>query len=136
MFKQATGFVIDRKGVIITGAPGIGKTSLMLAAYMEGGFIIGDDGLEVSDTSGQLFMHPVTNFEGLVHVRGMGIYKVPFHTRHQADVHVQLLARSDDELPPNQLEEFCSVALPVIRLVYDSYALHRLRFLLRHERVI
>jgi Serine kinase of the HPr protein, regulates carbohydrate metabolism len=42
---QATGFVYQGKGILLTGDPGIGKTSLMLEMIRSGGQLVGDDGV-------------------------------------------------------------------------------------------
>lgn len=67
------------RGVLITGAPGSGKSSLALALLDRGGELVGDDGVQLAwDEQGKCVRAaPPPNTEGLIEVRNVGLLEVP-----------------------------------------------------------
>lgn len=65
------------RAVIISGAPGMGKSSLALALLDRGGELIGDDGVRLEQVGELVIASPPPNTEGLIEVRNVGLLEVP-----------------------------------------------------------
>lgn len=63
--------------MLITGAPGTGKSSLALALLDRGGELVGDDGVSLSELGELVIASPPPNTEGLIEVRNVGLLEVP-----------------------------------------------------------
>jgi serine kinase of HPr protein (carbohydrate metabolism regulator) len=65
-------------GVLILGASGAGKSSLLLALIAAGGTLVADDRVVVVADAGRLIASPPEALAGLMEVRGVGIVRYPF----------------------------------------------------------
>ncbi|MEL1249804.1 HPr kinase/phosphorylase [Aurantiacibacter gilvus] len=65
------------RAMVITGAPGTGKSSLALALLDRGGELIGDDGVTLSQVGELVIASPPPNTMGLIEVRNVGLLEVP-----------------------------------------------------------
>lgn len=63
---------IHGQGVLITGRPAVGKSSLALALVAEGHQLVADDVIEVSFSDNTLFGHCPNMLKGLLHTRELG----------------------------------------------------------------
>lgn len=63
---------IHGQGILITGKPAIGKSSLALALVAEGYQLVADDVIEVSNSDNTLFGHCPNMLRGLLHTRELG----------------------------------------------------------------
>ncbi|WP_156839352.1 HPr kinase/phosphorylase [Novosphingobium aquimarinum] len=75
--RQFTCVAIDRRAVLIDGAPGVGKSTLALALIDRGAVLVGDDSvmLEKSGTHIRVSPHPQTR--GMLEVRNLGVVTMP-----------------------------------------------------------
>ena len=64
----------DGSGVLLTGPPGSGKSDLLLRLIDRGYSLVADDQVEISDG----FASPPPSLEGLLEVRGLGIFRLPY----------------------------------------------------------
>lgn len=64
------------KGVLITGASGMGKSEIALELIRHGHILIADDRVDVKRTHGQLFGQPPALLAGMIEIRGIGIMSV------------------------------------------------------------
>ncbi len=76
MLFQASAIAIGGRAVLITGAPGSGKSSLALSLIDRGATLIGDDGVTLDNRGDELFAAPPPNIEGLLEVRGVGLLEL------------------------------------------------------------
>ena len=117
---SATCVAVGRRGLLIEGAPGTGKSSLALALIDRGAQLVGDDGVLLEADGPHLFAHPHPNTRGLLEVRNVGLVPVDPVGR----VPVALLIVLDGEAPRfiEQAEqaERAGMSLPLVRLWPDS----------------
>lgn len=73
MLLQASAIAIEGRAVLITGAPGSGKSSLALSLIDRGAALIGDDGVTLDLRDDLVIAAPPPNIEGLLEVRGVGL---------------------------------------------------------------
>jgi len=70
---QFTAVAIERRAILIEGAPGSGKSSLALALIDRGAELIGDDSVRLEARGGSLFASPHPETRGLIEVRNIGL---------------------------------------------------------------
>jgi HPr kinase/phosphorylase len=106
---HATCVAIGGRGVLLTGAPGAGKSDLALRLIDRGAVLVADDGVAVRADDGRLLAAPGPNIAGQIEVRGLGILPLP----HVADVPLALAVVLDQPMPRMPEEE------PLTRLIED-----------------
>lgn len=76
---HASAALFAGQGVLILGASGAGKSSLLLALIAAGGTLVADDRVVLAaDGDGRLLASPPESLAGLMEVRGVGIVRRPF----------------------------------------------------------
>jgi len=116
---QASCVAIERRGLLIEGPPGSGKSSLALALIDRGAELVGDDGVLLELRADGLWAHPAPATSGLIEVRNVGILTLPVQP-----CPVSLVVRLDLGAP-RYIEEAETVALrgaalPLVRLFPDT----------------
>lgn len=106
---------IAGRAVLITGAPGAGKTTLALEMVALGATLVADDRVQVvPDDTGGLWLSAPPNIRGLVEVRGFGLARLAV----QASARLVLIADLDhaepDRLPPIREQIVSGIACRVI----------------------
>lgn len=114
--RQATCIAIKRRGVLIEGAPGSGKSSLALTLMDRGARLVGDDGVLLRPVRGVLFAHPHPRTRGLIEVRNLGLVPTPCVEEAPVALVIQLdpAASRYIEHPENIRIE--SINLPLVRI--------------------
>ena len=134
---QAGCVAIGGRGLLIEGAPGLGKSSLALALIDRGAQFIGDDSVLLTPHDGRLLASPHPATRGLIEIRGLGL--VPLPTCESAPIAL-LLRLSPDA--PRYLEtaphtHLGGIPLPTITLYPDPATLPlRAEWALRHHGLI
>lgn len=112
---QASAVAIDGRGVLITGAPGSGKSMLALALIDRGAILIGDDGLVLRKSGEEVIAEPHPNIAGKLEIRGVGLVILP-----TTSAPVALVVNLDDvgERLPEALDTqvLLGCAVPVLPL--------------------
>jgi serine kinase of HPr protein (carbohydrate metabolism regulator) len=121
---QAGCVVIDGRGMLIEGAPGMGKSSLALALIDRGAGFVGDDSVLMEAVDGHVLARPHPNTRGLMEIRGLGL--VPMPVVEAARVALVLSLASDAPRYREQaaIRSLGGVDLPHITLWPDSPVLH------------
>ncbi len=65
------------RSLLLTGAPGSGKSSLALALLDRGAELVGDDGVTLDAVDGRVVASPPPNTAGLIEIRNVGLLEVP-----------------------------------------------------------
>jgi HPr kinase/phosphorylase len=84
----------DGVGVLLTGAPGVGKSDLVLRLISRGFVLVADDRVEIDG----LDARPPAALAGLLEARGLGIVKLPYLAPVRLVLAVEL-ARDVPRLP-------------------------------------
>lgn len=69
---QCTALAIEGRGVVLTGAPGAGKSELALHLVDSGATLIGDDLVGIAVEDGRLMAAPVPGQAGRMFIAGVG----------------------------------------------------------------
>ena len=125
------------RGLLLKGASGIGKSDLALRLIEAGAQLVADDlvRLEVIDDR---VIARAAGGQGLIELRGQGIFRLPARATVPLDLCVELCSLS---APPERLPDAASIELgglmlPAYRLdPLSASATARLRVLLTAERM-
>jgi serine kinase of HPr protein (carbohydrate metabolism regulator) len=120
---HASAVVVGDRGVLISGASGLGKTGLALALLMHAralgrfGCLVGDDQLLLSSHDGRLICTAPQALAGLIEIRGLGPRPIRHEMRAPVDLHVDLVEKSDARrFPEPEIELLGGCSVPVLRL--------------------
>lgn len=75
--RQSTAVSIGGRALLIEGPPGSGKSSLALSLIDRGAVLIGDDGIMLARHGDRLIVAPAPATEGLIELRGIGLFTFP-----------------------------------------------------------
>lgn len=75
--RQSTAVAIGGRAILIEGRPGCGKSTLALALIDRGAKLVGDDGVALQLTDGELIASPPDTTAGLLEIRNVGLVRFP-----------------------------------------------------------
>lgn len=125
MLLQATCVAIAGRAVLITGAPGIGKSSLALALIDRGAVLVGDDGVSLSATDGQLLASPPPHTTGLLEVRNLGLLPFPVAANQPVGLTLELTTEAPRFVDEANTRLIFGVPIPELYLWPDTLNLAR-----------
>ncbi len=125
------------RGLLLKGPSGIGKSDLAIRLIEAGAELVADDlvRLEVIDDR---VVASATDAQGLIELRGQGIFRLPARETARLDLCVELGAppAMPERLPASTSIELGGIELPAYRLdPLAASATARLRVLLTAERM-
>jgi hypothetical protein len=103
---HASCVAIDRRGVLILGDSGAGKSDLALRLIDGGAKLVSDDRTDLYIARGRLCARAPKSIAGLIEVRGLGIIAMPFVKNVPLALAIKLGA------PPKRLPEAAFYAPP------------------------
>lgn len=117
--SQFTSVKIGGQAILISGAPGVGKTSLALALIDRGAILIGDDGVRLSRDRERLTASPPSETEGLVELRNVGLITVPT-TSGKVALHLSLSTDAPRYLERAETKEIEGCSIPSIEFTLNG----------------
>lgn len=119
---QASTVAIDGKALAIEGPPGSGKSSLALALIDRGAVLIGDDAVRLQVEGGQLIASPPPNIEGLIELRGLGLFEMPLSPPCPLGL-ILSLGLGGERLPQDvPKREYLGIEVPCLPFTADTLA--------------
>ena len=104
---HASAVCVGEQAILIRGASGTGKSRLALDLILAGraGMIaatklIGDDRVRLDTRNGRVSVSGVTELEGMLEIRGLGIRRCEFIAQADVALVVDLAASDAERLPP------------------------------------
>jgi len=104
------------RGVLITGAPGAGKSDLALRLTGRGWRLVADDYAHVVASAGALYAIAPETIAGRMEARGVGVLTVSARGLTRLSLAVALTDGPVERLPERETQSFEGVVLPVLRL--------------------
>ena len=117
--------LVGERGVLIRGASGSGKSSLLLALIATDparNALVADDRVSLTAASGRIVASVPDAIAGLMEVRGQGIVRRPFVSPVVIDLVVDLVSPGESERMPGAGErrtELAGIFLSQLRLPVD-----------------
>lgn len=106
-------------GILITGPSGSFKTTLAIEAMQLGAKFIADDRVQFTLISGMLMGGPPKGMQGVLEIRGVGLFRLP-DTATQQVIHCVIDLsdpQSIERLPATQLKtEILGISVPMMRM--------------------
>ena len=124
-FHHGSALALGGRGVLIRGASGSGKSSLLLSLLRRGtaeglhARLVADDQVIVMHAGGELRLRAPDATAGLLEVRGVGILRMPFEPSAPLDLVVDLAERDTLQRLPDENQNtarLLGLAAPRIRL--------------------
>jgi hypothetical protein len=98
-------------GILLVGKSGSGKSDLALRLIAAGARLVADDRTDLYVWCGRLYAKPPKRIAGLLEVRGVGILKVPYDTKTQVTLVVEL-GKAGPRLPETRYFRPAALRLP------------------------
>ncbi|OJW53372.1 MAG: hypothetical protein BGO67_01320 [Alphaproteobacteria bacterium 41-28] len=112
---------IKGKAVLISGKPGMGKSSLALQLIDRGALLVSDDQTFIKLKEGILIASPAPSLKGLLEVRGIGICPFPYQEQSPLALCVEI---SDEDktqrLPEPIFIEYHGIQIPCLTLAKND----------------
>ncbi|WP_419898610.1 HPr kinase/phosphorylase [Roseomonas sp. USHLN139] len=127
---------LDGEGVLLLGAPGAGKSDLLLRLVQRGWRLVADDQVAVAPRDGGVEASAPAALAGLLEVRGLGIFEGLAHAPAPLRLVVELAPRADiPRLPLPRSLTVAGLALPCVALHgFDASAPDKLAWALAASR--
>jgi serine kinase of HPr protein (carbohydrate metabolism regulator) len=120
---HASAALVAGKGVLIRGASGAGKSSLLLALITNAGAtLVADDRAELEAEDGRLVARVPESIAGMMEVRGVGIVRKPCAPAAAIALVVDLLPLAEcPRMPDPPTVTLCDVAVPRIFVAIGAH---------------
>jgi serine kinase of HPr protein (carbohydrate metabolism regulator) len=112
-YIHGTALQFSKKGILLLGNSGSGKSDLALRLMDKGGKLIADDQVIVKRVKDKIIASCPSSLSGLLEVRGIGIIKIASIVQTSLDLVISLSPKEKIErLPESQMYELLDVSLP------------------------
>lgn len=131
MTHSGTCVAVDGRGVLLRGPSGAGKSDLALRLIDRGAELVADDRVALVSSAGVLTASAPPALRGLMEVRGLGVFRLPYRTSVQVSLVADLVDGQGERLPAPHRTTILGHSLPAIRLsAKASSAAARVRLVL------
>ncbi|MCO6384996.1 HPr kinase/phosphorylase [Oceanicola sp. 502str15] len=113
-FFHGTAVAFGRRGVLIVGASGAGKSALAVELVARGAHLVGDDRVMLASEDGVLTARPRPGFEGMIECRGVGLLTVPSVPKAEIALVIDAGREERDRLPPPREILLFGCTLPLL----------------------
>lgn len=117
---HATCVEVRGKGVLISGKPGIGKSSLALQLIDRGALLVADDQTFITLENENLLASPPSSLKGLLEVRGLGICTFPYQEKSLLSLCVELSEENPERLSEPSFVEYHGIKIPSLMLAKND----------------
>lgn len=130
---HASCVVFQKKGLLIFGPSGSGKSDLALRLIDHGATLVCDDYVSVEMNGGRLIASTAPNIEGLIEVRGVGLMKCDYVESNELHYAIELCDRNKIErLPEPKFFEHENVKIPLYKFdAFASSAIAKIKMILK-----
>lgn len=131
MTHPGTCVAVDGRGVLLRGPSGAGKSDLALRLIDDGAELVADDRVALVSSAGVLTASAPPALRGLMEVRGLGVFRLPYRTSVHVSLVADLVDSQGERLPAPHQTTILGHAVPAIRLsAKASSAAARVRLVL------
>lgn len=114
--RHATCVAINRKGILIMGPSGSGKSDLALRLIERGAVLVADDQVELTAEKGDLIARSPQTIKGLIEARYIGPLRTP--VLEACPIAVILEPGTPERMPDLQTRTLLGIELPLLILPY------------------
>ena len=118
---HASSVAFGRRGVLILGASGRGKSTLALQLMGMGCALVSDDRTALAARDGVVVAASPKRIRGRIEARGVGILKADPLPVARIVLLVDLDETEERRLPPERMRDLLGVALPVVHRVESPH---------------
>jgi HPr kinase/phosphorylase len=120
---HASCVAVGRRGVLILGASGAGKSRLALALVDRGAMLVADDVCELIQVGDGLRAAAPARLAGVLELRGQGLIRLPFRLSVLVHLAVEAAQASPDRMPEPAVFAFAGGHAPLLKIAtYDEIA--------------
>jgi HPr kinase/phosphorylase len=131
---HATCVAVERRGLLILGPSGSGKSALALRMISLGAGLVADDRTEVSVEGGQLIGRCPEALVGLIEARGIGILRAPAVPQATITLVADLGQLEDQRLSPHRKITIMGCEADLVLHPQNDHFPDALMLYLRHGR--
>ena len=111
---HATCVAIAKRGLLILGPSGSGKSALGLALMALGAKLVADDRTTLTNKAGVLIARCPATIRGLIEARGLGLIRAPSKATARITLVVDLGQTEADRLPQHRYTTLCGVTCDLV----------------------
>lgn len=111
---HATCVAFEKRGLLILGPSGSGKSSLGLALMALGAKLVADDRTVLTNKAGKLIARCPPAIRGLIEARGLGLIRAETRASARISLVVDMEAAEIDRLPPRCNTTLCGVICDLV----------------------
>lgn len=122
MLFHATCVAVGNHGVLLTGAPGSGKSDVALRLIETGAELVADDQVELHRAGAALVATVPVPIAGMIEVRHVGLVRMPYRASIQISLYVTLVPATEKITRLPDSEPFTLLDYPIRQLKLPAYA--------------
>jgi HPr kinase/phosphorylase len=135
LMLHATTVAHGGRALLLTGAPGAGKSSLALALIAQGASLVADDRTLLTADGPSLRAAPPAAIAGLIEARHIGILRLPYASDVPLGLAVDLDTAETDRLPPARQVVYLGRTVALLRRADGPHVVPSLLHCLAQSRV-